>query len=301
MSKRKQPGHLFPSAAEDRKTAQQLDAISSSREQIDSPAYRLAFDDEDFLVREELRPVRLLLELTKPEILMREHGVHRTVVIFGSARNPSPADADRQRNAALEALTFDPANPGLIKALRAAEAAVRHAGYYESARQLSALITSRSGCEECPDLHVVTGGGPGIMEAANRGAMEAGGESIGLNIVLPHEQFPNPYITPELCFRFHYFAMRKMHFLLRARALVVFPGGFGTLDELFETLTLVQTGKIEPLPVLMFGREYWQRLINFDLLVEEGMISPEDLDWFRFVDDVEEAWQIIQMSLADND
>ncbi len=301
MSKRKKPGHLFPSAAEDRKTAHHLDSISSSTEQINSPAYRLAFDDNDFLVREELRPVRLLLELTKPELLMQEHGIHRTVVIFGSARNPVPEEAERRLNAAREALTFEPDNPELGKALLAAEAGKRHADYYDKARQLSALITSRSGCGECPDLHVVTGGGPGIMEAANRGAMEAGGESIGLNIVLPHEQFPNPYITPALCFRFHYFAMRKMHFLLRARALVVFPGGFGTLDELFETLTLVQTRKIEPLPVLMFGREYWQRLINFDLLVEEGMISPEDVKWFRYVDDVEEAWGIIRQSLVDAD
>ena len=296
MSNRKLPGHLFYSAADDRQYARN-EKSEVARQQVESPAYRLAFDDEDFLLSDEMRPVRLLLELSKPELRLQAHGVHHTVVIFGTARSADLEAAEARRSGIQEALASCPGDETLKAQLTSADAAIRHARYYEQARALAALISQRSGCEECPTLHVVTGGGPGIMEAANRGASEAGAESVGLNIVLPHEQYPNPYITPELCLQFHYFAMRKMHFLLRARALVAFPGGFGTLDELFETLTLIQTGKIKPLPVLLFGREYWQRLINFDLLVEEGMISQADLDIFRFVDDEEEAWEIIRDSL----
>lgn len=261
--KRRQPGHLFQDAAEDRFHARHEEKPPHSEVQINSASYRLAFDDIDYLLADEQRPMRLLLELDKPETKLKARGIEHTVVIFGSARTQESKP------------------------------------YYQQAKELAALISKKSGCDECPDLHVVTGGGPGIMEAANRGASEAGYESIGLNIVLPHEQYPNAYITPELCFRFHYFAIRKMHFLLRARAIVAFPGGFGTLDELFETLTLVQTGKIEPLPILLFGREYWQRLINFDVLVEEGMVRPEDLEYFSFVDDVNEAWDIIRRSMVD--
>lgn len=262
--KRRRPGHLFTDAAEDRMYAQHTFAPPSAGQQINSASYRLAFDDIDFLLADEQRPLRLQLELAKPEALMKAHGIEHTVVIFGSSRTPQDSP------------------------------------YYQMSRELAAMICNRSGCGDCPDLYVVTGGGPGIMEAANRGASEEGFESIGLNIVLPHEQYPNSYITPALCFRFHYFAMRKMHFLLRARAIVVFPGGYGTLDELFETLTLVQTGKIEPLPILLFGREYWQRLINFDVFIEEGTASPEDLEWFEFVDTVEEAWEIIRLSMSDD-
>ncbi|MDG2090583.1 MAG: TIGR00730 family Rossman fold protein [Gammaproteobacteria bacterium] len=261
--KRRQPGHLFHDAAEDRFHAQHKGKPPQAEAQINSSAYRLAFDDLDYLLADEQRPLRLLLELDKPETELKKHGIEHTVVIFGSARTQEK-------------------NP-----------------YYQQANELSALISNKSGCDSCPDLYVVTGGGPGIMEAANRGANEAGYESIGLNIVLPHEQYPNSYISPELCFRFHYFAIRKMHFLLRARAIVAFPGGFGTMDEVFEALTLVQTGKIEPMPILLFGKEYWQRLINFDVFVEEGMASPEDMEHFVFVDDVEEAWDIIRQSMVD--
>jgi uncharacterized protein (TIGR00730 family) len=263
--KRRKPGHLFRDAAEDRFHAQHKEMPPKVKAQVNSPAYRLAYDDIDYLLADEQRPMRLLLELDKPEEELKAHGIEHTVGIFGSARI-------NEKNT-----------------------------YYQQARELAALISTKSGCDGCPDLHVVTGGGPGIMEAANRGASEAGYESIGLNIVLPHEQYPNEYITPELCFRFHYFAIRKMHFLLRARAIVAFPGGFGTIDEVFEALTLVQTGKIEPLPILLFGSEYWHRLINFDVFIEEGMANPDDLECFAFVDDVEEAWEIIRQSMADED
>lgn len=296
MSNRKKPGHLFPSAADDRIRARE-EQSEIARAQIESPAYRLAYDDEDFLLRDELRPVRLMLELTKPELLMQEHGVNQTVVIFGTARSTDLETAQKASAAIKEALAARPDDPELLTQLMAAEANERHAVYYEQARKLGALISQRSGCAECPQLHVVTGGGPGVMEAANRGAIEAGHETVGLNIVLTHEQYPNPWITPALCFQFHYFAMRKMHFMLRARALVIFPGGYGTLDELFETLCLIQTGKIKPLPVLLFGKSYWQALVNFDMLVEEGMISAADRHIFQFVDDEEEAWEIIRSSL----
>jgi len=296
MSNRKKPGHLFYSAADDRVHARK-EKSALAREQLDSPAYRLAFDDMDFLLRDEMRPVRFFLELSKPELLLQEHGVNHTVVVFGSARTMDLETATRLEAEAAQALKEHPEDPALQSAMHQAQRQMRHAGWYEQARRLASLVSEKSGCEDCPQLFVVTGGGPGVMEAANRGASEAGAETIGLNIVLPHEQAPNRWITPELCFQFHYFAMRKMHFKLRARALVAFPGGFGTLDELFETLTLIQTGKIKPLPVLLFGKEYWQKLINFDLLVEEGMISPADLDIFHFIDDEEEAWKIIRESL----
>lgn len=261
--KRRKPGHLFHDAAEDRFHAQHNDMPPEAKAQVNSPAYRLAYDDIDYLLADEQRPMRLLLELDKPEAKLKAHGIEHTVGIFGSARI-------HENNL-----------------------------YYQQAKELAALISTNSGRDGCPDLYVVTGGGPGIMEAANRGANEAGYESVGLNIVLPHEQYPNAYITPELCFRFHYFAIRKMHFLLRARAIVAFPGGFGTMDEVFEALTLVQTGKIEPLPILLFGSEYWQRLINFDVFIEEGMANSDDLECFAFVDDVEETWEIIRQSMAD--
>jgi len=253
---------------------------------MDSPSFKLAFADDEFLLADEQRGMRLMLELSKPEQLLRKKGIQHTVVMFGSARTPSPEHMQE----------IDEADSYGTPAMTVKR---QHARYYEEARKLAALITERSQCEDCPQLHVITGGGPGIMEAANRGAADVGGESIGLNIVLPHEQYPNQWITPELCFQFHYFAMRKMHFLLRARALVVFPGGFGTLDELFEALTLVQTKKISPMPILIFGKEFWTRLINLDFMVEQGVINPDDRDLFRYVDTAEHAWELIRASLDD--
>jgi hypothetical protein len=280
---------LFPSAAEDARAAQ-LDPRSP---QTLSPAYRLAYTDTDFLMRDELRPLRLQLELLKPELILNEHGIEGTIVVFGGARIPEPALA-RERLAAAEAAhREDPADPGKAAEVQRAGRLVARARYYDEARRLAFLISSRNKASARFNWVVVTGGGPGIMEAANRGACDAGVESIGLNIVLPFEQKPNGYITPELCFQFHYFAIRKMHFLLRAKALVVFPGGYGTLDELFETLTLIQTQKIKPFPVLIFGKAFWDRIIHFEALVEEGTISPEDVHLFTYVETAEEAWEAI--------
>jgi len=242
-------------------------------------AYSLAFTDSEFLLREELRPVRMQLELLKPEMIQQELGIESTIVIFGSARIlPPEVAAQRLSEAGTDA-----------RAVRAAQMQVQMSRYYDEARRFAAIVTERSCTLDTP-IYVVTGGGPGIMEAGNRGAHEVGGKSIGLNIVLPHEQEPNPYITPELCFQFHYFALRKMHFVMRSIALVCFPGGFGTLDELFETLTLVQTGKSRARPILLFGREFWSRLINFDLLIETGMIHAADVGLFKFVETAEDAW-----------
>jgi len=289
MTRKKRELHenIFPSAREDAATTDRHAGRYSGN------AYRLAFADTEFLLREELRPVRFQLELLKPDLIQQEHGIDSTVVIFGSARHVPAEQAAGEVAAARGALQASPRSPAAKAALARAERRLHNSRYYEEARKLGTLITRNSehiaGCR----LVVVTGGGPGIMEAANRGADEAGGKSIGLNIVLPAEQEPNPYITPELCFQFHYFALRKMHFLLRARALVAFPGGFGTLDELFETLTLIQTGKSTRVPVLLFGEEFWRRLIDFDLLVEEGNIAAEDLELFRYVESAEQAWQEI--------
>jgi uncharacterized protein (TIGR00730 family) len=224
------------------------------------------------------------LELLKPELVQQEQGVESTIVIFGSARIKPPDEARRllaRARAAQDPLT-----------LRQAENAVAMSRYYDEAQRFAALATQRSRDHATP-LFVVTGGGPGVMEAGNRGTHDVGGKSVGLNIVLPHEQAPNPYITPELCFQFHYFALRKMHFLMRSIALVCFPGGFGTLDELFEALTLVQNGKSRKRPILLFGREFWERLIDFDHLVATGMISPGDLKLFQFVETAEEAWGLL--------
>ena len=247
-------------------------------------AFRLAFTDTDFLLREELRPVRMQLELLKPELVQQEQGIKSTIVIFGSARIASLEVATAQLAAAQA--TDNP------QALRVAESALAMSHFYEEARRFAALVTERSRALPTP-IYVVTGGGPGIMEAGNRGAFDVGGKSIGLNIVLPHEQQPNPYITPALCFQFHYFALRKMHFLMRSIALVCFPGGFGTLDELFETMTLVQTGKSRARPILLFGRAFWEKLINFEHLVDTGMISASDLGLFHFVETAEQAWQCL--------
>ena len=278
---------FFPSAREDA-TKPQTDS-----ERYAGGAYRLAFTDTDFLLREELRPVRFQLELLKPDLIQQEHGIDSTVVVFGSARYLSRDDAQAQLDEAHAQLASRPRSTKAKAALKRAETALKNSHFYEEARRFGALVTRNSGHIEGCKLVVVTGGGPGIMEGANRSAHEAGGKSIGLNIVLPAEQEPNPYITPELCFRFHYFALRKMHFLLRARALVAFPGGYGTLDELFETLALIQTGKSRRVPVLLFCEAFWRRLIDIDVLVETGNICEEDIELFRYVETAEQAWQEI--------
>ena len=257
----------FPDAGTDRAKASHVPHTP----QTESKAYRLAFADDDFLCREELRPVRLQLELLKPQLHLDEYNIESTVVLFGGARIPSP---DRKAEARTETL-----------------ANLSH--FYEVAREFARLVTVKSLGSESREHVIVTGGGPGVMEAGNRGAAEAGGVSIGLNIVLPHEQAPNPYVTPDLCFNFHYFAVRKMHFLMRAAAICVFPGGFGTLDEMFESLTLIQTGRMERVPFLLFGRDFWEKIIDWQALAEAGTIAPEDLELFRFVETAEEAFEIV--------
>ncbi|MCR8923335.1 TIGR00730 family Rossman fold protein [Dasania sp. GY-MA-18] len=281
---------VFPTAEEDVGAAK----LSPSTPQTSSPAYRLAYSDNEFLLRDELRPLRLQLELLKPDLLQDEQGIEATVVVFGSARIPDAETAANHLAEAKHKAEMQPNNSALLKQVAEAERVLRNSFYYEEARKFARLITQDSASDDECDFMIITGGGPGIMEAANRGAMEAGGKSIGLNIVLPFEQRPNPYVTPELCFQFHYFAIRKMHFLKRARALLACPGGFGTLDELFETLTLIQTKKIKPLPVLLMGSDYWRRMINFEMLVEEGMIEEQDLALFQFVDSAEQARDIVR-------
>jgi uncharacterized protein (TIGR00730 family) len=282
MKKHKLKGRNFPTARQD--AAAGKPQLNSRYESAES-SYRLAFTDTAFLLRDEMRSVRMQLELLKPELIQTEQGIESTIVIFGSARILAPDMAQKQVDAA-QLL-------GNATALAVAQGQLHMSRYYEESRRFAALVTQHSRRLETP-LYVVTGGGPGIMEAGNRGAFEQGGKSIGLNIVLQHEQAPNPYITPELCFQFHYFGLRKMHFLMRSVALVCFPGGFGTLDELFEALTLIQTGKSRRRPVLLFGRDFWMKLINFELLVETGMISPQDLQLFRFVETAEEAWSALE-------
>jgi hypothetical protein len=286
MSADKRQKSPFPSARE---------AALSARLHIDAPqcrsaSYNLAFQDVDFLLRDELRPVRLQLELLKPELVLQEQHIESTVVIYGSARITDPETAETRLVSAQAEFNRSKEDPLAAKKVESARRTLENSRYYDEARKLGHLISSNTGKDQ---LLVVTGGGPGIMEAANRGAHEAGMPSIGMNIVLPHEQAPNPYITPDLNFQFHYFAVRKMHLLMRAKSLVAFPGGFGTLDELFETLTLIQTRKVQPIPVLLFGRAFWERIINFDALVEAGTISAEDLKLFEYVETAEEAWEII--------
>jgi len=266
--------------------------------QTESPSYQLSFTDIDFLTREELRPVRLQLELLKPEILQLEHGIEATIVIFGSSRIPDKQVAQERLAKAQQDVANFPDDEKCRCRVRIAENILKKSRYYDEARKLSALLSNICHGQSDNHLVVVTGGGPGIMEAANRGAHDVGAKSIGLNIVLPHEQAPNAYISPELCFQFHYFSIRKMHFLMRAQALVVFPGGFGTMDELFETLTLVQTKKIVSLPILLFGRDYWEKLLDFDFMVAEGVISEDDIDIFTFVETAEEAAEIIYQHVS---
>ena len=262
--------------------------------QCRSASYQLAFQDPPFLLREELRPVRLQLEVLKPELILQEQHIESTVVVFGSARIPDPETAESKLVSAQAEYAKNNDDTLLAKKVEAARKGLENSRYYDEARKLGHLISINTGKDK---LVVVTGGGPGIMEAANRGAHEAGIPSIGMNITLPHEQAPNPYITPDLNFQFHYFAIRKMHLLMRAKSLVAFPGGFGTLDELFETLTLIQTRKVKPIPVLLFGQAFWERIINFEALVEEGTISAKDLDLFVYVETAEEAWELISEAI----
>ena len=262
--------------------------------QTRSESYKLSFMDDQFILRDEVRPVRLQLELLKPELIQQENGIESTIIFFGSARTPDNETALKDLKKIEEELKVKPDDSELLIRHNKARRAVKNSNYYEEARKLARMISSSCQKAENKAYVITTGGGHGIMEAANRGAYESGAKSIGMNIVLPFEQHPNQYITPELCFQFHYFAIRKMHFLMRAKALIVFPGGFGTMDELFETLTLVQTKKIKPIPILLFGLEYWKRLIDFEMFVEEGTISPGDLDLFKFVETAEEAWAILR-------
>jgi uncharacterized protein (TIGR00730 family) len=260
---------------------------------VESRGYRQADQDIDFLHRDDTRGVRLEIDYLKAELLLAEHGVGHTVVVFGSTRLCEPKVAARHVAALKSALAADAANPDLARRLAVAERLQDKSRYYDVAREFGRIVGASSPSSQGNRLAVVTGGGPGIMEAANRGAYDAGAKSIGLNITLPHEQFPNPYVTPDLCFRFHYFALRKLHFLLRARALVAFPGGFGTFDELFETLTLVQTRKIAPLPIVLVGESYWRKAFDVDFLVAEGTIDLEDRDLFWFAETAQDIWDDI--------
>lgn len=268
MSNKLHRKHPFRDSQQDSKEADHVPDTPQTR----APQYRLAFADDDFLLRDELRPVRLQLELLKPQIFMDEAGIESTIVLFGGARIPEPAKKDAARTKTLADLSK----------------------YYAEARRFAEIMTRKSMETGGKEGVIVTGGGPGVMEAGNRGAMDAGGKSIGLNIVLPHEQAPNEYVTPELCFNFHYFAIRKMHFLMRASAVCVFPGGFGTLDETFEALTLIQTGRMARVPFLLFGENFWRGIINWDVLADAGTISADDLKLFQFVETAEEAVAAIE-------
>ena len=265
----------------------ELQAHADHGEPLEPAAYRLAFADPEFLLRRETRGIRFQLELLKPELDLQAAGVHSTVVVYGGARFVAPDVAQAQLATAQAAAN--------AQAIALAERAVRTARYYDEAREFGRLVATYSLRQPQEEkLFICTGGGPGVMEAANRGAHDVGVPSVGLNIALPHEQETNPYVTPQLAFKFHYFALRKMHFLMRARALVAFPGGFGTLDELFEVLTLVQTHKARAMPIVLYGSDYWGRLLNLQMLVDEGAISPEDLDLYQLVDTPAEAWALIR-------
>ena len=251
-------------------------AVVPQTPQSANPAYRLAYADDDFLCREELRPVRLQLELLKVEMMLAERGIKSTVVMFGGARIPAPGQEAWAARNETQRMNLEAASV-----------------YYEEARKFARMCSEKSAELDFKEYVVVTGGGPGVMEAGNRGAADVGGPSIGLNIVLPHEQAPNPYVTPELSFNFHYFAIRKMHFLMRAKAVVVFPGGFGTLDELFEALTLIQTKRMAPIPLILFGENFWRSVVNFEFLANFGTIAPEDMDLLHFAETADDAWKII--------
>jgi uncharacterized protein (TIGR00730 family) len=266
-----------------------------------SPSYLKAFEDVDFLRRDEMRAVRLELELLKPELIQRDQSIESTIVVFGSARVPDPEIATGRLDEARAEAEKDPENPELQRRLRLAERMADNSHYYGEAREFARIVSEANQTDDQAEYVIVTGGGPGIMEAANRGSHDVGAKSVGLNIVLPFEQDPNPYITPELCFQFRYFAVRKMHFLMRALALVAFPGGYGTFDELFEALTLIQTRKVPPLPVILFGEKFWGRVVDFERLVEEGVISPEDLLLFNYAETAQEAWRMISDFYAERE
>jgi len=254
---------------------------------LHADAYRLAFADPEFMLRRETRGIRFQLEMLKPDLGQTAQGIENTVVVYGSARFVAPDEAASQLQAAEAS--------GDAARIQRAQLAVKNAQYYDLARQFARLVAEHSEAQQPADrLYICTGGGPGIMEAANRGAHEAGALNVGLNIALPHEQSGNRFISPSLSYKFHYFALRKMHFMMRAKALVAFPGGFGTLDELFEVLTLVQTGKAKPVPIVLFGKAFWKKLVNFDALVEQGTISEADLNLFHYTDDPQEAWNVIK-------
>jgi uncharacterized protein (TIGR00730 family) len=268
-------------------TLEQIQAI------INDPSYEVAEEDKEFIYSDEARGVRLQLDYLKAEVKMQKHGIDHTIVVFGSARIVEFDTAMKELKKIEVELEHEPHSEELLSRLKKAESIVRKSIYYDEARYFGQLVGRSGKAPEDCRVTLMTGGGPGIMEAANRGASDVGAKSIGLNIELSHEQHPNPYITPELCFQFRYFAMRKLHFLQRAKALVVFPGGFGTLDELFEVLTLIQTKKTPPIPIVLLGREYWSRMIDFAFLLEEDAIAPHDLDIVTYVDNAEEAWNTI--------
>ena len=266
------------------------DAPARVQALLESPSYRRADVDLDFLAGDSMRGIRLQIDYSKPEILLEQHHIHQTIVVFGSTRICEPAAACRKIDTLKTALSADTGNRDLARRLAIAERVLAKSHYYEVAREFGRLVSATNQIVSGQHRVVVTGGGPGIMEAANRGAFDAGAKSVGLNISLPHEQFPNPYITPDLCFNFHYFALRKLHFLLRAKALVAFPGGYGTIDELFEVLTLIQTRKIKPIPVVLVGESFWRQAVNLDFLVDEGVIDQEDRELFWFAEAAEEIW-----------
>lgn len=260
---------------------------------IESPSYRQADQDVDFLNCDDSRGLRLQLDFRKAEYLLEQEGIAHTIVVFGGTRIREPVSARREVAALRAASEAKPDDPALRRRLAVAERIEAKSGYYEVAREFARLVSENWPSQRREPVTVMTGGGPGIMEAANRGAHDAGSRSVGLNITLPHEQYPNPYVTPDLCFRFHYFAIRKLHFLMRARALVAFPGGYGTLDELFEVLTLVQTRKMPPLPIILVGESYWRRVFDPEFLVAEGVVDPEDRDLFWFAETAEDIWNDI--------
>lgn len=269
----------------------ELKAHADAGMHLGTDAYRLAFADPQFLLRRETRGIRLQLELLKPDLEQQEQGVENTIVVYGSARTPSPEKAEARLKAAQEAMAKGTGNP---EELALAERDVRNSMRYDAARRFARLVAEYSATQpHASRLYICTGGGPGIMEAANRGAFDVDCKSIGLNITLPEEQVPNPYITPDLCFQFRYFALRKMHFLMRAKALVIFPGGFGTMDELFEVLTLRQTGRLQEMPVILFGREFWDKAINFQFFADEGVIADHHLNLIQCAETPQEAWDLI--------
>lgn len=282
------PWHLPKPVEEDPEAVRRVQAI------LQSPGYRLADEDVDFLRRYDVRGVRLQMDYLKAELLLAEHQILHTIVVFGSTRLCEPAAAHRKVDELRAALSGDAGSENLARQLRVAERVLAKSHYYDVAREFGRLVSVTN-----RDLHkdhtvIMTGGGPGIMEAANRGAFDVGAKTVGLNVSLPHEQFPNPYVTEDLCFSFHYFALRKLHFLLRAKALIAFPGGYGTFDELFEVLTLIQTRKIKPIPVVLVGESYWRRAVDIDFLVDEGVIDREDRDLFWFAETADEIWNGIQ-------